>query len=514
MNEYPLKLPSDPATTPVNPMLQAHARLREAERHREAKAFDKAKPICTGLLKEYPDYVGALLTLGLVQAEIGEYEAARVSLSRAAMLDPREWRILTALARVYLKLNAIEMATRTWEQAHALNPEDSSIPANLAKMYHGQCEYELAAANYARALALDPLQKPARLGLAMSLKHLGRFEETAEVLKAVLHESPEDISALQALSQMPAKYVDIDVLKTLDRMRAEQDKSRDVIDLAFARAQALDKAGRYEEAWQEAVWANSRIFPTVAEQSARDERTGAMLLDMLKRWRPGAQMQQRGDVTCRSLFILGPSRAGKSTMEQLIGCLPGVRKGYENPIVTNAARRTFQNAGLITGKWLVDLPPELNALFCKNYAVELDERAKGAQLFTNTSSGFIADAARFALAVPGVFYLFIKRDVHDLALRIYLKLYQQENFFSYDLMSIYRYIAWYHAMMDEIAGKFPDIVHVIAYEDIVADPRHALGQVADFCGMAVHDLDLPNIGDDRGAAIPYRAAMDALLNVR
>ena len=134
-----------PVPNPAGPLLQTHARLREAEKLRQAKALDKAQAICAELLRAYPDYVGALHTLGLVLADRRDYEAARLNLTRAVMLNPRDWKILTALAGVYLKLEASEMAMRTLEQAQSLKPEDLSIVATLAEIYREEREYELAA---------------------------------------------------------------------------------------------------------------------------------------------------------------------------------------------------------------------------------------------------------------------------------------------------------------------------------------------------------------------------------
>jgi hypothetical protein len=199
-------------------------------------------------------------------------------------------------------------------------------------------------------------------------------------------------------------------------------------------------------------------------------------------------------------------------MEWLAAQLPGVKRGYENPMVENATRRSFQEAGLITRRRLAELPPPLDELFCQNYFGELEERARGARVFTNTHPGRINDAWRLATAVPDIRFVFMKRDPYDLALRIYMKRYHSGHAYSYDLREIFRYIAWYHSMIDGIAEQFPSLARIIAYEDMIADPRRALAQVAELCGLAVPDVDLPEAGDDRGAAVPYRSAMDAALN--
>ena len=62
-----------------------------------------------------------------------------------------------------------------------------------------------------------------------------------------------------------------------------------------------------------------------------------------------------------------------------------------------------------------------------------------------------------------------------------------------------------------IAELWPDIVRLIHYEDMVADPAAALRIASDLCGIPMQHSPLPELGDDRGCAAPYRALMAAEL---
>ncbi len=64
-------------------------------------------------------------------------------------------------------------------------------------------------------------------------------------------------------------------------------------------------------------------------------------------------------------------------------------------------------------------------------------------------------------------------------------------------------------MMDLLAEKFPDIVRVIRYEEMVTDPPAALRAAAELCGLPMVHGPLPALGDDRGCAEPYRQLMAA-----
>src|SRR5688572_18068748 len=124
-----------------NVLLEARAKLEQAELFRRQKHLDSARKICDDLLKRYPDYVGALHTLGLILADQHDYPGALSQLSRAAMLNNKDWKILTALSGVYLRLNAPQMAAEILEQARKLKPDDASVLITLGEIYREQREY-------------------------------------------------------------------------------------------------------------------------------------------------------------------------------------------------------------------------------------------------------------------------------------------------------------------------------------------------------------------------------------
>ena len=92
-----------------------------------------------------------------------------------------------------------------------------------------------------------------------------------------------------------------------------------------------------------------------------------------------------------------------------------------------------------------------------------------------------------------------------------MRKYRSGNAHAYDLEAAREYILWYHHMIDLLAEKFPELVRVMRYEELVADPASALRVAADLCGLPMPGEPLPKIGDDCGCAQPYRQFMAAEL---
>ena len=129
------------AKTPSNPLFEARTKLEEAERLRQARQFGQARKLCEAVLKHYPDYVGALHTLGLVHADKHEYTQALPHLVQAAMLNPRDWKTLTALAGVYLRLGAGAMAA--WLEL--VETSEEAKKARLDTELRAYCELDTLA---------------------------------------------------------------------------------------------------------------------------------------------------------------------------------------------------------------------------------------------------------------------------------------------------------------------------------------------------------------------------------
>jgi tetratricopeptide (TPR) repeat protein len=490
----------------LHPAHESRAQLEQADQLRQRGELDRAEAICNALTRRYPDYLAALHTLGLIYLDKHNFELALDCLIRAQMLDPENWMTLTALSLSYMRLGAPEMAVRTLNQALAIRPNDASIFASLGEIYRSEREYELAVNAYRKALILDPELESSIIGLALSLSTVGKYEEAADILQNAMKRGHRSFALLHVVSTLPQSTVKIDLLNALDSLAPlERDPDAETKNsIAFVRATALHAAGRYAEAWQQLAAANG---PLVAQHQselkddvARREKSLARLCDATYQ----LPLAVNSPV---SLFILGCSRFGKSTLEQLVSSVPGVKAGYEGPIVEYALRGTYQSAALPTCPHLEDLPAELLPSFRDHYLADLTRRAGAARVFTSALSSRIHDASLIASVLPNIRFVLMRRNRNDTALRIYMSKYLRGNSYAYDLKSIAAYMDWYARMIDLMAAKFSKISVVISYEGMIADPTAAVRKVADLAGLSVNNGMKLHPVDDRDVAKPYAKLM-------
>jgi hypothetical protein len=209
-----------------------------------------------------------------------------------------------------------------------------------------------------------------------------------------------------------------------------------------------------------------------------------------------------------SLFIIGPSRSGKTTVEQLVKQLKGVKSGYENRLIERATRRTAQLSGLLTMRNPVDLPKALDERLRTIYLEELLEFADGAKIVTDTYPAMIPYVGRVATTIPDTRFIFVKRDRYDCALRIFMKHYRAGNDYAYSIETIFDYVSWYYDMAEIWSAKFPKLTLSVEYDQAVAEPKATLSRLAEFCGARIVEGQLPKLGDDRGCSQAYRELLD------
>jgi hypothetical protein len=158
---------------------------------------------------------------------------------------------------------------------------------------------------------------------------------------------------------------------------------------------------------------------------------------------------------------------------------------------------------------LDQLPNDLHALFRDRYLDEVARRAGSARVLTSALSDHIHHVSAMTALIPNVRFVLMRRNPHDVALRMYMSKYLRGNAYAYDLKSIADHVAWYNAMIALVAQKHSDVSIVVTYENMIADPNAVLHSVAGLIGLSVGSGPRPDLIDDRDVAEPYKEFMGA-----
>ena len=498
--------------------IQARRLLDDAKLLLQNGDFGAAQDVCRELLAEHTEYVAALSTFGRAYMAEGKYDSALPCFVRASMLEPDKPSILVPLGEVYSRLHGDDMAVLTLERALALGP-DKADAVTAYRLLGGICErgcdYERAAEWLEKALAIDAADGMTAHLLGVCYEETGAYDKAVKAYKQALKcdISPVDRALVQyCIARVSASKTGKKFFAGLEKLKVKAGEVGDEADSAFlaahvyaARALVLDRSGKHEEAWQWLQQANAPLNDLYANDHRMSVETNAASLERARNWSFSGPVSVSGlTVVPVSLFILGPSRSGKTTLERLVGELDGVRHGHESEIVHDSTAQTSMTADMLALEYPGQLPTALNQNFLQNYADEVVKRSRGAKLFTNTHPGSILDLGRIAETVPNARFVFVDRDVDDTALRIFCTIYQRgTNHYAYHPNNIYEFLTGYSLLADTWMEVLSGISVRVSFEDMVADPKKTLQQVADLCGLPAPKGKLSDVGDDRGCSKPY-----------
>jgi hypothetical protein len=270
----------------------------------------------------------------------------------------------------------------------------------------------------------------------------------------------------------------------------------------FIKAIALDRLGYYEEAWKTMLEANQEFKATVSSEYRLLQRQQSETKEWLEK-KLTSNQPTPSDGFATSLFILGPSRSGKTSLESMVSSVDSVTRGYESECVEQSTRSAFQSNGLVESFPLIHLPHACYPAFREAYFSRLNMPSSAAHIFTNTNPSNIHSVGALLSIIPNVRVVFIKRNLEDLMLRILMYRYKSGNSYAYDLKSIREHVLWYYGIMDMIANRYPAIVTIVNYEDLVEDPRRIFRSITALCNLNVSTDVKVLLGNDRGCSAPY-----------
>lgn len=466
-------------------------------------------------------YVEAHNGLGLCLRDMGQTAEAAVHLRKAIEINPNHADALFNLGNL---LDAQELHGEAAECFQAV----VSISPDLREAYYHLVNSLLKLGrfteglNWARKIvSLEPEEAKAHYYLGFALAAIEQHDEAAGAFEKALElcdDTAITIRTLFGLSRLPTlqatprhlSMIDGSLVSLNDEGIPDEEENWAAL-LGFARAGILHKLGQNGEAWQALRDVNARY-----DEGCRDAWSVDLSLyeNVLAAARERAgktgAMEGGSSMAPVPLFVLGPSRSGKSTVEKLLGCLPGVMCGYEDPIIQNVLGHVAAETDSDAAPVLSELPAELHGKFGEKFADAVTQAAQGNRVLTNTNPAQIMDAAWIAEIIPAARFIFVSRNRDDVAFRIFATLYSPgSNNYAYDLKKIDSYLDWYGQVTSALAFAMGDRVLSLDYEDIIGDPAAVLDTMATFLELENNSRELPSLGDDRGVSAPYTTHMES-----
>jgi tetratricopeptide (TPR) repeat protein len=510
--------------------------------YRKLRNWKEARASYDRVLAVDPRHFEALLGLGQTFNGQGLFMAADECFRRALDQQPHAPVARLALAKALLDQSKLEEAESCCRAVLDVIPHNGEAHLTLADILSRQWRDSEAVPEYWQAIELMPTSMRPFVRLAECLQKLGRTKELADLvvrLTASAADAKNDILRIKILSSIAEISGDVrpyeqalEVARAADRiadvsffpllrptMRFNSGQAASLLEkmeaiervgnhrAAFYRARSLllHELGSYRMAWQDLMRANQLVLASgeIEPEQMRDYRPSQ--LDQLRNASWTLNDLQAVE-QCRPVFILGVSRSGKSTLASFLS-LSDTWTDLDEYSILDESLRSLKIARDNSEKGLGrEQSRDLAVHFlqrCKAFA----ERG----IVSFTAPGHIRSAKLLAETVPGVRFIFIRRNKLDVAFRCLQKLYRKGNYYSYNVKECMSYIDWYNAMIDELAGRFGERARTVTYEELVANAPAVVSSLWQWLGVGPQEHADFAVSSDIGCSEPYRDLIAAEL---
>ncbi|HEV3409858.1 MAG TPA: tetratricopeptide repeat protein, partial [Chthoniobacterales bacterium] len=157
-----------------------------------ANKLEQAVPQIEAFLAKAPENVGALMTLGILQTELKQYEKARDTYEKLLSIRPDIVPAMNNLAYIYSDhLNQLQKAQEWASKAHSAEPENGAITDTFGWILYRQGDYKGAATLLREAAEKLPNEPEVQHHLGMASYMMGDATAARAAFEAALS-SPRD----------------------------------------------------------------------------------------------------------------------------------------------------------------------------------------------------------------------------------------------------------------------------------------------------------------------------------
>ncbi len=455
------------------------------------------------IVKGFTDAV-AYLEYARTLILLGERGAAEAQYRKALAAQPDLTAACRELGSVCLEAGRLEEAEQWFRETVRHDPGDGIGRRNLAQALYRLDRLAEAIATLDEAVALAPDQPDLQVMLA-TLHDLENDSPAAQRhAEAALASDPGNPSAAVILAKLALRRGDAtDALDRLDSIDTARMSAAQQVTCHTERGRALDRLGRYEEAFAAYRQSRERLFRLQRDMPAQDFATRTARMSAVEnglsreRWERIALRNASADGTPQPIFVLGFMRSGTTLIERILGAHPEIAPLGELTLMADASDELMAglSGGFPAGLFSLDADhaQEILEVQRQRYLTGVRNR-----LSEPGAVRFIVDKAPFnsehiglvRLLFPDAPIIHAVRHPLDTVLSSFFVNFAEYQPWSFSLDAA---AALFVRMHDHLTAMVPDPVGdvlPVRYEKLVEDPDTVVRTMLDHVGVAWNEACL------------------------
>jgi len=437
----------------------------------------EALSIYKKLIEMQPQYNNVYVNIGMILENQEQIEQAIEAYKKSILASPHNVTAYKNLGVILKNRGDVTMAIEVLKKGIKYEPDCAEIHNNLGAAFKEQGNLTDARESFEFAIHLDPNYHIAQNNLGLVLEEIGQQDAAITSFKKALKIDPNNLDAIGNMLALPSHLITTDMMlvceKALDRcLKNNISHPR----ITFIEAEIMKHKGELNDAFQKFSEANFLKKQKLGKMCSSEVMALNQVHDRLRHWNPVIRKAKNENL--KKLFILGPSKSGKSTLEQLISGSDHLLPLYEYINLNFLNNRTSDNE-----KASIDFEKLFNQ--SEKSIIE-----KGYQCVCTTSPSTIHIVDQLFDELEETYFVIIERSLLDVAAEIFTQYYRQGHYYSYDPREIVRYLTTYNGIAQKLGAKIPSNCLTVNFNTIHSRPKEVLTSISHLLNIQFDTIEL------------------------
>lgn len=424
-----------------------------------------------------PDYAEALFNKGMVLKKQGKWQEALDAHNTATTIKPDYAQSYNEIGTILTEQGELEEALDAYNKAITVTSDCFLTYNNIGNVLRRQGKLDAALVAYKKAIFLEPRFSRAYNNMGVAFQDQGNIEASVHCYKRALSIEPDYSQAAKNFLGLPMgtlSKADVNVCKNaLVKTRESKEKSKDFL---FVEANLLKHEGLLDKAFEKFCFANKQKSKENIKAIEEERVSRGQSLKRIQGWVPN--LPDKPEKTLTKLFLVGPSRSGKSSLEQSLQKSFNVTAHYEGIRLSVLSDEFLKNNYFEKDIFRTLFYEKENAV-SEKYEVITS---------TNPRSIFYADY--IFDHVPNSYFLYVNRPTMDIASEIFTNFYPHGNFYALSPNDIINYLSTYKKIFDQIALKVPDKCLILNWTDVIRSPVREIAKISKLVNKKIQTRSL------------------------
>lgn len=395
--------------------------------------------------------------------------------------DAESWNNLAGLER---QLGNLSGSIAAYQKARALR-NHPAIALNLGLVAKDSGQRSLAREAFEQVVSMSPKPIRALIQLASMDTEDGEFEQAETRLLRAYKLDPSNARTLAALLTLRSYTPSDEVLQAAETVLNAGGDDEDQIRLGFGLARAQQRRGEHDKAWRLAERANQHVARTSRYSTESLEQELALLKDAFDLFLVERLHQAQGD-GAGLIFVVGLPRTGTTLVEQVLSSHPDVFGADERPEIPALV------AGLSSSERpypasLATYPLEKLKKIAREHEAKIAALAPDARKVIDKLPFNFSHLGLIAGLFPKASIVHCQRDLRDVFVSCFFTEFTDSlQGFRTSAENFAHYAETYRAIMAHWHSVFPDRIHTVRYESLVANFDTLGPKLLAACGLDWH----------------------------